>query len=155
MDADGGLRSTSAAASSSSQQLPLSSSPSLSPAHSAAASTAPPSRRELSDRRLFVSNLAPQISEHDLLTLFKPFGTIRKLDLIFHRSGPQKGKPKGYAFVELAKKEEADKARRSLEGRAIKGREIRINFATVVRLSPDPLRWFLANALALIYIHTE
>ncbi|UZJ52471.1 hypothetical protein CBS101457_001791 [Exobasidium rhododendri] len=89
-----------------------------------------PSRKQ-SDRRLFVSNLAPQLTEHDLLLLFKPYGTLKKLDLIFHRSGPQKGKPKGYAFVELAQKDEAEKARRAIEGRTIKGREVRISFASV------------------------
>lgn len=88
--------------------------------------------RQLSDRRLFVSNLVPQITEHDLLRLFQPFGTLRKLDLIFHKTGPQKGRPKGYAFVELAKSEEAEKARNILDGRPVKGREIRISYASVV-----------------------
>jgi RNA recognition motif-containing protein len=98
-------------------------------------SSASSSSRALSDRRLFVSNLAPQITEHDLLRLFKPYGTLRKLDFIFHRSGPQKGKPKGYAFVELVEKEGADKAKKALDGRSIKGREVHISYATVVSSS--------------------
>lgn len=93
------------------------------------------SPRARSDRRLFVSNLAPHLTEHDLLRLFQPYGTLRKLDFIFHRSGPQKGKPKGYAFVELLQKEEAEKAKKSLDGRVVKGREMRISYATIVRVS--------------------
>lgn len=90
------------------------------------------SSQTLSDCRLFVSNLAPQLTEHDLLRLFRPFGTLRKLDFIFHRSGIQKGKPKGYAFVELSQKEESAKAKKALDGKMVKGREIRINYATLV-----------------------
>lgn len=33
------------------------------------------------------------------------YGKISKLDYLFHKSGPQKGKPRGYAFVEFATKE--------------------------------------------------
>lgn len=29
-------------------------------------------------------------------------GKISKLDFLFHKAGPQKGKPRGYAFVEYA-----------------------------------------------------
>lgn len=90
------------------------------------------SSRKLSDRRLFVSNLAPHLTEHDLLLLFQPHGTLSKLDLIFHRSGPEKGKPKGYAFVELAHKDEAERARKAVEGRLVKGREVRVSYATAV-----------------------
>lgn len=92
----------------------------------------PQPARSLSDRRLFVSNLAPPVTEHDLLLLFRPHGTLCKLDLVFHRSGPEKGRPKGYAFVELAHKEEAEKARRAVEGRMVKGREVRVSYATMV-----------------------
>lgn len=28
------------------------------------------------------------------------YGKITKLDYLFHKTGPQKGKPRGYAFVE-------------------------------------------------------
>lgn len=28
------------------------------------------------------------------------YGKITKLDYLFHKAGPQKGKPRGYAFVE-------------------------------------------------------
>lgn len=32
-------------------------------------------------------------------------GKIAKLDYLFHKTGPQKGKPRGYAFVEYSTKE--------------------------------------------------
>lgn len=94
-------------------------------------STGSPWAAGLSDRRLFVANLAPGVTEHDLLVLFHPHGQLRKLDLVFHRSGPQKGKPKGYAFVELATAEQAKRARLAVEGKLVKGREVRVRYASL------------------------
>ena len=49
--------------------------------------------------RLWVGNIDPKIREIHLLKLFKPFGEINQLDYLFHKSGPLKGEPRGYAFV--------------------------------------------------------
>lgn len=37
---------------------------------------------------------------YTLLQVFTKFGKIAKLDFLFHKSGVNKGKPRGYAFVE-------------------------------------------------------
>lgn len=55
--------------------------------------------------RLFVGNLAPTVDEYTLLQVFSKFGKITKLDLMFHKTGVLKGKPRGYAFVEYLDKE--------------------------------------------------
>lgn len=34
--------------------------------------------------------------------MFSKFGKITNVDFLFHKSGPQKGKPRGYAFVKYA-----------------------------------------------------
>lgn len=39
------------------------------------------------------------------MQLCAKYGKISKLDYLFHKTGPQKGKPRGYAFVEYATKE--------------------------------------------------
>ena len=83
--------STSAASSSSSSEKPL---PSLS-THAGC--------------RLWVGNIDPKIREIHLLKLFQPFGEIIQLDYLFHKSGPLKGEPRGYAFVAFA---DADSAER-------------------------------------------
>lgn len=55
--------------------------------------------------RLFVGNLSPTVDEYTLVQVFSKYGVIAKLDLMVHNSGPQKGKPRGYAFVEYESKD--------------------------------------------------
>lgn len=69
--------------------------------------------------RLYIGNLHPAVDEsvtqppnvslliavpyrYSLLQVFSKFGKVVKLDFLFHKSGPQKGKPRGYAFVEYS-----------------------------------------------------
>ena len=83
------------------------------------ADTAPPSSRPTtsasserskakppnSSRRLYVGNLHPAVDEYLLASTFAKYGKIAKLDFLFHKTGPMKGKPRGYAFVEYEKVE--------------------------------------------------
>lgn len=92
-------------------------------AHTAA--PAPPS----SSRCLYVSNLPPSFTEYNLVSLFSPHGKISRLDLIFHKSGPLKGRTKGYAFIEYAKQEDAMSAKVKVDGKAVGGRRIAIGWA--------------------------
>ena len=39
---------------------------------------------------------------YTLLQAFTKFGKVSKLDFLFHKTGPLKGKPRGYAFIEFA-----------------------------------------------------
>ena len=55
--------------------------------------------------RLYIGNLHPTVDEYTLLQLFNKHGRVIKLDFLFHKTGPQKGRPRGYAFVEFADKE--------------------------------------------------
>ena len=50
-----------------------------------------------------IVNRAPvlNVSRYALLQVFTKFGKIAKLDFLFHKSGINKGKPRGYAFVEF------------------------------------------------------
>lgn len=53
-----------------------------------------------SNKRLFVGNLGESVDEYTLVHFLSKHGKIAKFDYLFHRAGPKKGKPKGYAFVE-------------------------------------------------------
>lgn len=44
----------------------------------------------------------PDKLRYTLLQLFIKYGKVAKLDFLFHKSGPLKGKPRGYAFVEYS-----------------------------------------------------
>lgn len=41
-------------------------------------------------------------SRYTLIQIFSKFGNLSRLDYLFHKSGPLRGKPRGYAFVEYA-----------------------------------------------------
>ncbi|KAL0074916.1 hypothetical protein J3Q64DRAFT_1851002 [Phycomyces blakesleeanus] len=80
-------------------------------------------------KRLYISNLDTAVDEYAVVKLFEPFGKITFLDYMFHWSGPKKGQPRGYCFLEYEKKEEALKAMSALHGRIVKGRPLVVSFA--------------------------
>jgi hypothetical protein len=47
-------------------------------------------------------HLEPTLSRYTLLRVFSKFGKVTKLDFLFHKAGPMKGKPRGYAFIEYS-----------------------------------------------------
>ncbi|PWN51958.1 hypothetical protein IE53DRAFT_367629 [Violaceomyces palustris] len=59
----------------------------------------------LSETRLYIGNLHPAVDEYTLVQTFSRYGKIAKLDFLFHKAGPQRGQPRGYAFLEYSKKE--------------------------------------------------
>ncbi|KAG9018631.1 hypothetical protein FRB90_011117 [Tulasnella sp. 427] len=79
--------------------------------------------------RLYVGNLHPSVDEYILLQLFGKYGKISKLDFLFHKAGPMKGKPRGYAFVEYSAKEDASKALVALHDKVVRGRKLVVTFA--------------------------
>ena len=54
------------------------------------------------NNRLFVGHLADTVDEYTLVQFMSKHGKITKFDFLFHREGPKKGKPRGYAFVEYS-----------------------------------------------------
>ncbi|EJD44973.1 hypothetical protein AURDEDRAFT_38676, partial [Auricularia subglabra TFB-10046 SS5] len=79
--------------------------------------------------RLFVGNLAPTVDEYTLLQVFSKYGKIARLDFLFHKTGPQKGRPRGYAFVEFTDKEDAAKALVGAHDKLVRGRKLSVTFA--------------------------
>lgn len=45
------------------------------------------------------------VSRYTVVKLFEPFGKITQLDYLFHKSGPKRGQPRGYCFLEYSRKE--------------------------------------------------
>jgi len=83
--------------------------------------------------RLWVGNIDPKIREIHLLKLFKPFGEIIQLDYLFHKSGPLKGEPRGYAFVAFENQDSAERARQTLDGKWAVGKKIAVKYASATR----------------------
>ncbi|XP_012272699.1 probable RNA-binding protein 18 [Orussus abietinus] len=84
---------------------------------------------QLEDRRLWVGNLDLRINEYQLLKLVQKYGTIEKFDLLFHRSGPQAGQPRGYAFVTYRTADDAEKAKFALHNLRVGAKSIVVRWA--------------------------
>jgi RNA recognition motif-containing protein len=75
---------------------------------------------------LYVGNLSFDVGQEDLEELFKPYGEVVSANVITDR---QTGRPRGFAFVEMAQSEDAKKAIEALDGKELKGRNLTVNVA--------------------------
>ena len=75
---------------------------------------------------IYVGNLVFDVSEDDLKEAFEPFGTITEVRLIMDKFS---GKSKGFGFIEMPSKEEAEKAIEEMNGKEFKGRAMNVNEA--------------------------
>jgi cold-inducible RNA-binding protein len=76
--------------------------------------------------KLYVGNLSYNTTEDTLRTLFAEFGEIESVNVITDRDT---GRPKGFAFVEMATADSANKAIGSLNGKMVDEREIKVDRA--------------------------
>ena len=75
---------------------------------------------------IYVGNLARTATEDDLREAFKPFGEITSVSIIKDKFS---GESKGFGFVEMAKKAEADAAMTALNGKDFMGNALTVNEA--------------------------
>ncbi|HKX72424.1 MAG TPA: RNA-binding protein [Candidatus Saccharimonadales bacterium] len=76
--------------------------------------------------KLYVGNLPYSTTDDDLRTLFVEYGTVESTAVISDR---ETGRSKGFGFVEMSSKEEADKAIEALNGKDNGGRNLVVNEA--------------------------
>jgi len=82
--------------------------------------------------KLFVGNLSFQATEEDLRELFAQAGNVETVRIITDQFT---GRPRGFGFVEMATKEEAQKAVEMLNGRLFRDRNLVVDEAR-----PQPQR---------------
>jgi RNA recognition motif-containing protein len=75
---------------------------------------------------IYVGNLAREATEDDVRKAFEAFGQIAEVRIIMDKFS---GEPKGYGFVEMPSKEEAEKAIAELNGKDLMGRALNVNEA--------------------------
>jgi len=75
---------------------------------------------------IYVGNLVFDVSEDDLKEAFEQFGEITEVRLIMDKYS---GKSKGFGFIEMPSKEEAEKAIEEMNGKEFKGRAMNVNEA--------------------------
>lgn len=75
---------------------------------------------------LYVGNLSYRLSEDQLRDAFAEFGQVTSCTLIKDRAT---GQSKGFGFVEMPDREEAERAISQLNGRDLMGRKLNVNEA--------------------------
>lgn len=73
-----------------------------------------------------MGNLSRDLTEEDLRVAFEAFGQVASVNLITDKFS---GEPRGFAFVEMPAKSEAQSAINDLNGKELKGRELNVNEA--------------------------
>ena len=76
--------------------------------------------------RLFVGNLSFQTSNAQLEELFSQAGKVESANLVTDRDT---GRSRGFAFVEMATREEGENAIRQFNGMELDGRNLTVNEA--------------------------
>lgn len=75
---------------------------------------------------IFVGNLNFQTTQEDLRDVFSPYGAVEAVNIITDRDT---GQARGFAFVEMANRSEAENAIAALNGSDLNGRAMNVNEA--------------------------
>ncbi len=75
---------------------------------------------------IYVGSLSYNVTEEDLKQAFEPFGEVESVRII---KDMYSGRSKGFGFVEMPGKSEAQSAIESLNGKELKGRTVKVNEA--------------------------
>jgi len=76
--------------------------------------------------KLYVGNLSFETTENDLQDLFEQHGQVSEVALMMDR---MTGKSRGFAFVTMNDKAQADAALAALNGKEVSGRALTVNEA--------------------------
>jgi RNA recognition motif-containing protein len=77
-------------------------------------------------QKVYVGNLNYDTTEDTIRGLFAEFGQVESINVITDR---YTGRPKGFAFVEMATEEEAMAAIGALNSKTVDGRDIKVDKA--------------------------
>ena len=75
---------------------------------------------------IYVGNLPFDVSDEELRTLFEPHGEVQSATVVKDKFS---GESRGFGFVEMPTKAEAEAAINGLDGTDMKGRALKVNEA--------------------------
>jgi RNA recognition motif-containing protein len=75
---------------------------------------------------IFVGNLSYQTTQDDLYAAFSAYGSVERVNIVTDR---ETGQSRGFAFVEMTERRDAETAISKLNGTPINGRAINVNEA--------------------------
>ena len=77
-------------------------------------------------KNIFVGNLDFGATEYAVRSLFEPYGTVDRVQVVTDR---ETGRSRGFAFVEMSDEAQADQAINALNGADLDGRALNVNEA--------------------------
>ena len=77
-------------------------------------------------KNIYVGNLSFGTTEQGVRSLFEPYGTVDRVNIVTDR---ETGQPRGFAFVEMPNDAEGEKAIADVNGRDVGGRTLAVNEA--------------------------
>src|SRR5438876_4004581 len=93
----------------------------------------------MNESRLFVGNLSYQTMENDLQDYFSQAGAVNSVNLMMDK---MTGKSRGFAFIEFANADEANKAIEQFHNKEFQGRALTVNIARPrEERAPQQQRW--------------
>ena len=75
---------------------------------------------------IYVGNLADDVNEDDLREVFEAFGQVESVNILKDRFT---GESKGFGFLEMPSRDEAQTAIKDADGTDLKGKTIKVNEA--------------------------
>ena len=75
---------------------------------------------------IFVGNLSFQTNQDDLMQAFSQYGNVERVNIVTDRDS---GQPRGFAFVEMTERRDAENAISHLNGTELNGRAMNVNEA--------------------------
>jgi cold-inducible RNA-binding protein len=75
---------------------------------------------------IFVGNLSYQTTQEDLQAAFAAYGAVERVTIVTDRDT---GQPRGFAFVEMTERRDAETAISQLNGAELNGRALNVNEA--------------------------
>jgi cold-inducible RNA-binding protein len=75
---------------------------------------------------IFVGNLSFQTTQDELFAAFSQFGSVERVNIVTDRDS---GQSRGFAFVEMTERRDAENAIASLNGADLNGRAMNVNEA--------------------------
>ena len=76
--------------------------------------------------KLYVGNISFTVTEADLQRIFEQFGSVTEIKVVTDR---ETGQPRGFAFVTMSSVPEGRAAIKSLDGKDVGGRTLKVNEA--------------------------
>ncbi|XP_022671454.1 U2 snRNP-associated SURP motif-containing protein-like [Varroa jacobsoni] len=87
---------------------------------------------------LYMSSLDPGLTEKDLCDIFGIFGPLASVKIMWPRSDEDRKKNRNYGFVGFMSRKDAERALSVMQGKMVRGLEMRMSWSKAVVIPPVP-----------------